>query len=561
MSGAGMPFGAAELAAPPRREIDQLIFGEDPAVGRSFEVGIPMRDGVELAATVQLPGSAELPAAAIVQGTPYDKSAPSRDAAGYLAAGYAVVVYDVRGRGKSEGLWHPFELDAVDGHDVVEWVAAQEWCTGKVGVAGLSYGGWLVWATISERPPHLAAGIPTSPAGRWQQELPYPYGCFWLYFAYWFAAVRRRIADSSRDVDELLKILPVAAIGDAIEPAGPGWREILEHDTLDELWRGRRWDGGYDFDVPTLTVTGWHDREDIWGAFHHYEQMLATSPAKDRQWLLVGPWSHVSSLYPDDQYTGVEFPGGAIDRSAVHVRFFDRFLRDADNGFDEEPRVQLYDPGTREWKVRPSWQGATEPREIFLAAGGALADGPGAEGTDSYRYDPLEPNGWRFDVTRFWEPPLDLAELEAQAGTIGWTGEPLAADVTVRGWGEVELWAESDREDTEFHLKLADVDPDGRSLCVAWGCLRASHADDLANPAAIVPGEVKRYSIELTPAFHTFGAGHRFRLLLAGSEYPWFARNLNRFEPIAVQSEPLIANNTVHHGAARPSRLRLQVEA
>jgi putative CocE/NonD family hydrolase len=556
-----LPFGVPLPPRPPREALDAAL-AEDLSAPRVFEVGIPMRDGVELAADVYLPAAGELPGPAIVIGTPYDKSGPFSDGQTYHEAGYVVVVYDTRGRGKSEGVFRPnSESDGADGHDVVEWVAGQEWCDGKVGAAGTSYLGWVVFATMAARPPHLVAGIPTSAAGRWQQELPYTYGCMWLYTAYWFAYVRRRILDHSRKVSDLVDVLPIEALTEVIDPVGPGWQETLDHDTLDELWRARRWDGHYDFDVPCLHVTGWHDREDIWGAFHHYENMLQTSPAKDRQWLLVGPWSHSSSRSPSDTYQGVDSPGGGIDMDAIHLRFFDRFLKGEENGFDAEPRIQMYDPGARRWETRESWAGETDDRELFLTPGAGLADAPAEDGEDTYRYDPLQPNGVPFDVDApLWEPPLDLGELEAQDGVLTWTGPALEEALTIRGWGEVVLWAATDREDTEWHVKLADVDPEGRSLWVAWGCLRASYGEDETAPAPVVPGEAREYSIELTPSFHTFEPRHRLRLDLAGSEFPWFARNLNRFEPIAVQSEPLVATNTVYHGASRPSRLRLRVE-
>jgi putative CocE/NonD family hydrolase len=555
------PFGVPMPERAPRVVHDEK-HAEDLSAARQIEVEIPTRDGVVLAADVYLPPADQLPAPAVVAGTPYDKSLLAEDVRVFRDSGYVGVSYDTRGRGKSEGLFHPYEHDGVDGHDVVEWVAAQDWCSGNVGVGGTSYLGWVVWATMSEHPPHLKAAVPTSAAGRWQEEIPYTYGCMWLYFGFWFASARRRITKTRLELKDLLQTLPVDAIGEKLEPAGPGWREMMEHDTLDELWCGRRWDGEYDFDVPVLSVTGWHDREDIWGTFHHYENMIATSPAKDRQWLLVGPWSHVSSRHPSAEYAGIASPAGGIDMNSIHTRFFDRFLKEEDNGFDAEPRIQMYDPGACAWKVRESWEGDTAPRQIFLADGGALGDEPSVDGSDTYVYDPMNPNGNPYDVDSLpWEMPLDLAGLEAQDGVIKWTGEPLEEDVTVHGWGGVEIWVASDREDTEFHVKLADVDPDGRALFVAWGCLRASYGEDASNPAAIVPGELRRYSIELTPSFHTFKSGHRFRLLLAGSEFPWFARNMNRFEPIHRQSEPLIATNAVHHGQAHPSCVRLPVES
>jgi putative CocE/NonD family hydrolase len=556
-----LPFGVAIPAAPPRRGLDPLLH-PDLGAARTIEIDIPMRDGVLLAADVHLPPADRLPAPAIVIGTPYDKSSPFDNGLAYRDAGYVAIVYDCRGRGKSEGKWHAFaDHDGPDGHDAVEWVAEQEWCDGTVGVSGISYLGWVVWATMHEHPPHLKAAVSTAAAGRWQEEIPYTFGCLQLYFAHWHTLVRRRITDEHKPMDALAT-LPFAAIGERFEIETPGWRDLIEHESLDETWRSRRWDGEYDFEVPTLHVTGWHDREDIQGAFHHYEQMLATSPAAADQFLLAGPWSHVNTRFPDDRYGGVTYPDAGLDMDAIHVRFFDRYLKGVDDGLDAEPRVRLYDPGAGRWETRHSWAGETVELEMFLGADGSLADVAGGRGEDTYRYDPMTPNGIGFDVGEFiWEPPLDLSDLQAQEGVVTWTCEPLTADLTVHGWGELILHAASDRKDTEWHVKLADVDPDGLPLQVAWGCLRASHGADRGRPAAIVPGEVTEYSIELTPTFHTFRAGHRLRLLLAGSEYPWFARNLNRFEPVARQSDPLVATNTVHHGAGHPSRLRLRMEA
>jgi uncharacterized protein len=558
------PFGIEPGRRRRRDELDGLLH-PDPSLPRTFEAGIATVDGVELAATVHLPRSAELPVPAIVRGTPYNKDwAVGDEDAERVAAGYAVVVFDCRGRGKSEGVWHPFTLtDGDDGATVVEWVAAQEWCTGAVGVEGLSYDGWVAMATVSRQPPHLKAAVPFSPAGRWQEEIPYLHGCLQTNLVWWWTLVRRRIMDESQTIDvrSLLQLLPISAMGEIVDAAGPGWREMMEHDTLDDLWRARRWDGEYDFDVPCLYITGWYDREDIHGTFHHYEQMTATSPARDRQWLLVGPWSHTSTAWSTDVYDGIEAPGSALDTQAVMLRFFDRFLKGADNGVDREPRVQLYDPGDGSWKIRECWQGDTSERKVFLAADSRLLDSPGSAGETTYRYDPMTPNGQRFDVVEIpWEPPLDLGELEAQPGVVSWTGEALDADLTVRGWGALDLWAASDCEDTDWHVKLADVDPDGRASCVAWGCLRASYGADPSDPQPLVPGEASRFSIELTPAFHTFKAGHRLRVVLASSEFPWFARNLNSFGPIVEQAEARTASNTVLHGSAHPSSLRLTVE-
>ena len=535
-------------------------------VAGPIECGIPVRDGVELAADVHLPEA--LPAPAVVLGTPYDKSDPHhyrREARVYADAGYAAVVYDVRGRGKSEGEWRAFVNDAADGHDVVEWVGTQEWCTGAVGVTGLSYPGWVAWATASTRPAHLRAMVSVSAAGRWMQEIPYTYGCFQLYFAYWAAAVRRRIVErGSIDLARLVEILPVEDIGRAIAPSGRTWEDLMEHDTLDEFWAAMRWDGAYDrFDVPCLHVTGWHDLEDLHGAFHHYEQAIADSRAADRQWLVVGPWSHLSCRLPDTEYGGVAYgEEAALDMDALHLRFFDRFLRGADNGVDGEPRVRLFDTGAHRWTAPAAWGAGTSERRLFLSGDGALAGEPGGGGAVAMRYDPEDAPGVRFDVRATpWEPPLDMAPTEAHPDVLTWTTAPLEAAVTVHGWSELVLFAATDVDDTEWHVKLTDVEPGGRSLRVAWGCLRASYRESLSRPVPVQPGAVTAYRIELSPALHTFAAGHRIRVSLAGSDFPWFARSMNRFGAIRSQAEPRVATHAIRHGGEHASALTLRVEA
>jgi putative CocE/NonD family hydrolase len=552
-------FGLPLPVTPPAQLIEAKQ-REDVTAARTVEVEIPMRDGVVLAADVHLPAAHQLPAPAIILGTPYDKSNSTQDTAAFREYGYIGVTFDVRGRGKSEGIWHPWERDGEDGYDVVEWIAAQEWCTGKVGAIGLSYPGWVVVATVAQQPPHLGAAISSAAPGRWFDELPYANGCFYLWHAYWFSLCRRRITNTHCDTSTLQAMLPVEAIGTKLEAAGPGWAELMQHDTLDSAWSARRWDGEYDFDVPMLHVTGWHD-DTVRGAIHHYEQMDATSPARDSQYLLVGPWLHGGCRWPSAEYDGVPFPAAAIDMDGIYARFFDHFLKGEANGVEDEPRVRLYDQGTDAWRMPTRWNAGTKWRRVFLAADKALSSrDPGEIGFESYRYDPMQPNGWALGGDNGSDPPFELTGLEAQSGVLSWTSDSLTEDLTVHGWSEVDLYAETDRDDTEWHVKLADVDELGCSRWYGWGCLRASYAENPRQPAGVTPGELRRYRIALTPLYHTFKEGHKLRLVVASSEFPLFARNLNRFEPIPRQSEPLVATNKIHYGRDHPSCLRLNVD-
>lgn len=536
------------------------------------EVGIPMRDGIELAASICLPHVSERPAPAIVTITPYDKTGgigPGTEAEFYQRHGYAYVAVDCRGRGKSEGEWRAFFNDPEDGHDVIEWVARQPWCNGKVGTTGLSYAGWTQWAAASQRPEHLVCMVSSSAAGRWQEEIPYTSGCFQLYFGWWVYVVRRRIAERTGkqgiDWDEVLRRLPLEAIGDFINPTGSTWRDLMDHDTLDDLWRSIRYDDLYaELDYPCLHITGWYDLEDLTGAFHHYEQMVAKSPARDRQRLIVGPWSHSMTRRTHHSYGGVYFgEAAAPDMNHVHLRWFDYWLKGVENGVLDEAPVQLFEPGTNVWRDADRWPLATNELALYLHYDGEegtlrRSSEPAGDQPRSYRYDPLDPAPTQMDVRRYpiEDVPLDQSPVEARADVITYTSAPLTEAVTISGWPSLELLASSDCDDTEWHVKITDVQPDGRSLKVAQGCLRASHRDSLEHPTPLTPGQVTPMRVEIWPIHHCFRPGHQIRVSITSSDFPWFARSLNQFGPIKDQADPKVATNTIHP----ESRLVLPVE-
>jgi uncharacterized protein len=546
---------------------------EDLGARGRFEIGIPMRDGIELAADVYLPAAAaEVGGPAIVQVTPYGKdseSLVSDEALLYQANGYAFVAADVRGRGKSEGSWVAMANDPHDTHDVIEWVAAQPWCDGKVGTTGLSYMGWVQWAGASQHPPHLRAMISTSAAGRWQQEIPYTNGVFQLYFGWWVYAVRRRILDfyglEHSDWDEILRTLPFGAIGRFINASGPNWDIVTGHDTLDDFWRALRYDDQYHaIDVPCLHVTGWYDLEDLLGAFHHYEHMRAASPARDAQYLLVGPWSHVKSRHPDAECGGVKFgAAAALDMNAEHLRWFDHWLKGRDTGLPEVDRVRVFEPGRNAWRGSDHWPLSDTVTSLYLGPDGSLGRTPSdSAGRDDYRYDPADPVLTGLDVRKYpyEDVPLEQTGNEARADVVCYTSAPLAEPLTVSGWAHLELFASSDCDDTDWHVKLTDVSPDDRSIRVTQGCLRAACRDSLVEPEPLTPGEVHHFDVELWPTQHVFLPGHRVRVTVTSSDFPWFARSMNRFGPVREQAEPRIAVNTLWHGADHPSRIILPVD-
>lgn len=560
---------------PRQRFFEDPIRAADKNAHPVFETGIRMRDGIELAADIYLSGDDTHPAPAIVQSTPYDKSTAVfflEEARFYQERGYTVIVHDVRGRGKSEGRWRAFVHDGHDTHDVIEWAANQDWCTGRIGTTGLSYMGWTQWAAAAERPPHLNCMISTSAAGRWQQEIPYTWGVFQLYFGWWVYLVRRRIAEfhglEVHDWDSILRRLPLTAIGEFIDPVGKTWHDMLEHDTLDEHWQSLRFDDHYhQIDVPCLHVTGWFDMEDLTGAFHHYEHMMRASPARSMQQLIVGPWSHVNCRWPHDSYAGIDFgPQAALEMHEIHLRWFDHWLKGIDNGVGEDPPVRLFETGRNVWLETERWPVDNAEQNFYLRCEGTtreLSKNPPSceEPVQTYRYDPNDPAPTQLDVKQYplEDIPLDQGPVEARADVIVYTSPVLEEELRISGWPHLELFASSDCDDTEWHVKLTDVYPDERSMKVSQGCLRASYRESLQTPIPLVPGEVASFDVELWPTHYVFLPGHRLRVSITSSDFPWFARSMNRFGRIANLAEPRIATNSVSHTPAYPSHIKLPV--
>jgi putative CocE/NonD family hydrolase len=235
---------------------------------------------------------------------------------------------------------------------------------------------------------------------------------------------------------------------------------------------------------------------------------------------------------------------------SVHLRFFDHFLRGEDNGVAAEPRLRLFDTGEDRWTAPARWADGTSEHALYPDPGGGLRlDSAPPDGAREYRYDPTDPTTYGFDVDVIWEPPLDLQELVGRDDVVQFTSAPLERPLTVYGWSFLDLLATTDGDDTDWFANLADVGPDGRTLRVAGGCLRASYGGSLRAPAPVPAGKPVRYRVELTPALHTFQPGHRMRLLVASAEFPWFARGMNRFGPIRDQADPRVARNVVHLGA------------
>jgi putative CocE/NonD family hydrolase len=551
-----------------------------------FNLPVPMRDGVKLSADVYLPAEqGRYPA--ILQRTPYDNTMPLWvSIARYFAEhGYAFVSQDVRGRCDSEGEWWPLMNEAEDGYDTIEWLAGQPWCDGKVGMMGGSYGGHVQWMAARERPPHLVTLVSSAAAGRWMQEFPYSNGKLMPYGMWWLNLVGGRTMQTTVPVSgtaqaapflnwkRLLYHRPFRTLDEALGRTNTVWREWLAHPTFDDYWRRLSLEGQFEqIDLPVLHITGWYDG-DQWGELYFYNQMIAHSPAAGKQFLLSGPWDHGGTRTPRAELGGIDFtPASVLDINDIHLRWFDYWLKGQDNGQQGDARVKIFVMGRNEWRQDEVWPlPDTQMTPYYFHSGGRAntlaGDGqlslvaPFEEPPDCYTYNPENPTPCVPDLESYpgGDYPLDQRYVERRDDVLTYSSPVLEDIVEVVGTPFVELYAASDAVDTDFAAVLTDVYPDGRSVLLAEGILRASYRDSLEAPTLLVPGQVYKYRIELNATALAFLPGHRIRIEIVSCRFPSWDRNPNTGAPIGDDEQVRLATQTVYHDRAYPSHILLPI--
>jgi putative CocE/NonD family hydrolase len=561
------------------------------------DLPVPMRDGTTLRADVYRPaGAGRYPA--LLQRTPYDKSATATMARLILRAteaGYAVLAQDVRGRFQSDGDFHPFVNERDDGYDTLSWLVEQPWCDGRVGMYNQSYIGLTQWQAAMSGHEALRAIVPTVTAADYHNGWTYQGGAFELSFNYsWIISnllydTVARSANPGRNLlidryadtlDEGYRRLPLdipADVGDA----APYYAEWLAHPSYDEFWRALDVSRAHsDLAVPALNIGGWYDIF-LKGTIDNFSGMRAnarTDRARRGQRLLIGPWNHSGMRAGNpigDADFGVASTGDAIDVDGLHLRWYDHWLRDADNGVDSEPPVRIFVMGDRRWRVADEWPlPETDWQEWYLHSGGranslrgdgSLSREPSKTASpDRYLYDPRNPvptrgGGLCCNHVFSLGGAFDQREVEAREDVLVYTTEPLRSPLEVTGPLRMLLYASSSTPDTDFTAKLVDVAPCGCARNLTDGILRARFRKSMSEETLLEPGEVALFDIDMVATSNVFLPNHRLRLEISSSNFPRFDRNPNTGEQGGRSREMATALQTVFHDSAYPSRLLLPV--
>ena len=577
------------------------FMGPYKSIKTETDVPAVMSDGVTLYADIYRPdANGQFPV--LLQRTPYNKALPasrgaSLDAIRAASHGYSVVIQDTRGRFASEGEFYAFLDEPQDGYDTVEWCAAQPWCTGKVGMYGRSYVGATQWLTAITQPPSLAAIVPGITASDYYEGWTYQGGALaWGFILSWtlgrlalanLGAISRNqvIPDGAREaliqavdhMDDSFLSLPLKDYPDLKGPLAPYFYDWITHSRSDDYWK--RWrieDFWPRINVPALNVGGWHDIF-LKGTCRNYVGMTrggATPEARSGQRLLVGPWHHG----PFGDVSGEFYFGlgaATVDVDALHLRWFDHWLKGEDNGVREEPPVRIFVMGANQWREEQEWPLArARYLDYYLHSGGkantdllngTLSTGsPGSEPADNYLYDPRDPTPTRGGALCCGQAfvaggAYDQKDIEARPDVLVYSTPPLEEDVEVTGPVSLTLYAASSAVDTDFSAKLVDVAPCGCARNLTDSIIRARYRESTDTAALIEPGQVYEYNIDLVATSNVFLKGHRIRLEVSSSNFPRFDRNPNTGREPWEETEPIPAVQQVYHTSEYLSRLTLPV--
>jgi uncharacterized protein len=522
------PFDEAPRA-PERSEPRYATFSD-------YAASIPTRDGIRLAADVIRPAARGTKVPALVTSSVYTRqlqrgvTALGQNEAGisefWVPRGYAHVIVDVRGSNDSEGFYDLFGAqEQQDLHDIIEWVAAQPWCDGNVGMSGVSYMGRSQLFAAQQQPPHLKAIFPYDASCDFYRDACFHGGIPTNFTTHWTQFVMNLHMTSGRspNVEALKKQLEIM-YSHKYPFDGPFYEERSAGPRLDKV------------KIPAYFGCGWYMNElHLKGAFDGYN---GTGAIPKR--MLVGP-----RPWPLRPWAGYHYE---------MLRWYDHWLKGMDTRVMDGAPIQLYIHGDDRWRAEKEWPlKRTQWRELFLGGAangreGKLLDAAGPEQTRRYEFDGL------------------ATEATLGQPRLVYRTEPLAKEMELTGPLALYLNASSTAPDIDWLVYMVDEAPDGkhRELCKGW--LRSSHRKtdpQRSTPAQpwhphlgaepLTSGTTYELAIEIWPICNVFKAGHRIRLEIANSD-----------SIIAANGRPHVtlkakATNTVHEGGSKPSRLVVPV--
>jgi len=552
-------------------------------------VRIPMRDGVQLNATIFKPKAMPAPLPVVFTLTPYVADSYEDRASYFARHGYVYALVDVRGRGNSDGAFEPFANEGRDGYDIVEWLARQPWSNGKIAMWGGSYAGFDQWATLKEHPPHLATIVPAAAAAA-AVDFPFFNGMFTSYIMQWLTFTSgktgnlKQFGDSTfwneKFRERYTHSLPFRELDQIAGNTSTVFQKWIAHPQPDDYW-----DAMYPtpeqfarIDIPILTITGHYDGDQT-GALHYYRDHMryGSAAARDRHYLIAGPWNHAGTRTPNRDVGGLKFgEASMLDLNNLHREWYDWTMKGGPKPEFLKQRVAYYVVGAEAWKYAASLEAiAAGTRTLFLnstdgQANDALHSGTldgdkptGQSAADRYVYDPLDLRPGALETADNPSYLTDETEaLHLYGDGLIYHSAPFEEDTEISGNVRLVAWIAMDVPDTDFEVNLYEILPGGGSVLLTSDALRARYRESPRKPVPAPPGEIVKYDFHGFTFFsRRIAKGSRLRLMLRSPNSIQLEKNYNSGGVVANESakDAHTAHIAVYHNADHASYLELPI--
>ena len=598
------------------------------------EAAIPMRDGVKLYTAIYEPKAKAEKYPILLNRTPYtirpygaDKF---RETLGpselYAREGYIFAYQDVRGRSNSEGEFVDVRPhiekktgkqtdESTDAYDTIEWLVKNVANNnGKVGMYGISYPGFYTSAGSIDSHPALKACSPQAPVSDWfhgddthhngalflAQEFDF-YGTFGQMrpapttdFSY----VKKFETGTPDGYNFFLKLGGVKEVSDFYEKF-LGYRvklfdEPMEHPNYDQYWKDRNiLPKLKNIKCATMTVGGWFDNEDLYGALQTYRHIERQNPGIYNV-LVMGPWFHGGWARDNGEWLGTAYFGGKTSmyyREQLELPFFNKFLKDKGD-ISQIKEVTLFDTGANDWKTFENYEPTVSTdTAIYLTDNGGLTFSTdalkAASGFNEYVSDPMKPVPYTQKITSNY--PRDfMTEDQRFAATrpdvLVYQTEPLTEDITIAGDIKPSLVVSSSGTDSDFVVKLIDVFPNdykfpegvkppetsafsvfqtgGYQMLLRGEPMPARFRNSFEKPEPLRPNEPTKLAYTMPGIAHTFKKGHRIMVQIQSTWFPLVARNPQKFMAnykLGTAADFQRATQRVYYGGKNSSAIVLPI--
>ena len=573
------------------------------------EVMIPVRDGIKLKTYIFKPKEITEALPFLMMRTPYGAegygAALASKAFSHLAnEGYIFVVQDLRGRFGSEGEFvmmrppkdksSPANVDeGTDTNDTIAWLLENiPNNNGRVGVFGISYGGWTTVQAIVEPHPAIKAVSPqASPDDMFIGDDFSHNGAFRLGPSFGYSAMmesgKTNMPYKLDQFDAYEFYLDMGALHNANDQYFhgkiPSWNDFMAHANYDEYWKGinvtRYLKKLY---VPTLNVAGWWDAEDFYGPMKIYSH-LEKMDAENKNFLVVGPWRHGGWAGTDgSKLWDIDFDSNTSEyyKNNVEAPWFAYYLKD--KGTLELPEALTFITGANTWERYDEWPPSymAKDKKLYFRPDQDLSFDPpadaGKEACDSYISDPAGPVPYtKRPMPEFWQGASAEWKVEDQRfvhlrpDVLSWETEPLEADLIVSGKIVAHLFASTTGTDSDWIVKFIDVYPEdykkeklrGYQLMIADDVLRGKFRNSYEKPEPVEPNTVVEYVIDLNSRNHCFRKGHKIMVQVQSTWFPLIDRNPQKFIdiPKAKDSDYQKTTQKIYRTTNYPSHIVIPV--